>query len=43
LSSKIHALEILCKHLGLFTPEPDESGKDVPTFVFPPGTEINIR
>jgi len=43
LSPKIQALEILCKRLGLLTPAPDESGKEVPTFIFPPGTEISIR
>jgi hypothetical protein len=28
---------MLCKHLGLLYPVPDESGRDVPTFVFPGG------
>jgi hypothetical protein len=29
--------------LGLLEPEPDDSGKDVPTFIFPPGTRIKIE
>src|SRR5262249_16471847 len=30
-NSKTRALEVLCRHLGLLKPEPDDSGKDVPT------------
>jgi hypothetical protein len=40
---KIEALAQLAKRFGLDKPEPDDSGKDVPTFIFPPGTEISIR
>jgi phage terminase small subunit len=40
--NKLHALETLCKHLGRLTPAPDDSGREVPTFIFPPGTRIKI-
>jgi phage terminase small subunit len=42
-NSKTRALEALCRHLGLLEPAPDDSGKDVPTFIFPPGTRIKIE
>jgi hypothetical protein len=43
LNPKTKALELLCRRLGLLEPEPDESGRDVPTFVFPEGTRIRIE
>ena len=41
--NKNEALTLLAKHFGLDKPEPDDSGKDVPTFIFPPGTRIKIE
>jgi len=42
-ASKTRALEVLCRHLGLLEPKADDSGKDVPTFIFPPGASIKIE
>jgi hypothetical protein len=36
-------LELLHKHLGLLQPAPDDSGKDVPTFILPPGTQVKVK
>jgi len=36
----VEAFELDYKSYELMTPEPDESGREVPTFVFPEGTRI---
>ena len=41
--NKNHALELFFKHHGLMEPEPEDPGEQVPTFIFPPGTQIAIK
>src|SRR5262249_28358324 len=42
-SPKTPALEILCKHLGLFDEHDPNAGQpDVPAFVLPPGSRVSI-
>jgi phage terminase small subunit len=41
--NKNQAIELDYKSYGLMTPEPDDSGKDVPTFIFLEGTRIKIE
>jgi hypothetical protein len=41
--NKNTAIELDYKSFGLMEPEPDDAGRDVPTFVFPEGTRIRIE
>jgi hypothetical protein len=41
--NKNSAIELDYKSFGLMEPEPDDAGRDVPTFVFPEGTRIRIE
>jgi hypothetical protein len=41
--NKNSAIELDYKSFGLMEPEPDTTGRDVPTFVFPEGTRIRIE
>jgi hypothetical protein len=41
--NKNTAIGLDYKSFGSMEPEPDDSGRDVPTFVFPEGTRIRIE